>query len=267
MSFDVRILNFSGIYEEESFYRCDKSSHFIDLSDISGTNCMCDEMAEKEITQRVFSGAEGAGAFEAQVEIQAGQKLPYGLNFIDNGNYHYMSAIMLERIKEPFSLVVLDHHPDMQRPMFDILSCGGWVMDVALGNEFVRDIHVIGADRKLIDELDEDAAQRAVFHDLEEVFYEEDGLVRVKGIDNSFPIYLSVDKDVISRDEIVTNWDQGEATVDQVLRFIEWAGSAKQGLLGIDICGECAPEQAGCDLGAAIKENDEFNGKVLDLFS
>ncbi len=267
MSFDVRILNFSRIYEEESFYRCDKSSHFIDLYDISGTNCMCDEKAKKEIAERVFSGEEGAGAFEVQVENQEVKKLPYGLNFIDNGNYHYMSAIMLERIKEPFSLVVLDHHPDMQRPMFDILSCGGWVMDVALGNEFVMDIHVIGADRKLIDELDEGDARKAVFHDLGEVFYEEDGLIRVRGIDSSFPIYLSVDKDVISRDEIVTNWDQGEATADQVLKFIEWAESAGKGLLGIDVCGECAPEQEGCDLGAAIEGNDEFNRKVIELFS
>ena len=55
MSFDVRILNFSRIYEEESFYRKDKSSHFIDLYDISGTNCMCDDQAAEEIRRRVFA--------------------------------------------------------------------------------------------------------------------------------------------------------------------------------------------------------------------
>ncbi len=261
MSFDVRILNFSGIYEEESFYRRDKSSHFIDLHDITGTNCMCDDKAAEEIADRIFADCK-----VGNMRAHSGQRFSYGINFLDNGNYHYMSAIMLERVKEPFSLVVLDHHPDMQRPMFDILSCGGWVMDVALSNEFVRDIHVIGADRKLIDELDGDAAKRAVFHDLDEIFYEDNGLIGVRGIESSFPIYLSVDKDVISRDEIVTNWDQGDATANEVLRFIEWAAGAGQGLLGIDICGECAPEQEGCDIGAAILGNDEFNKKVLELF-
>ena len=135
MSFDVEILQFSKIYDQESFYLRDKSSHFIDLTDISGTNCMCDDEALREIADRI-------------------------------GNYHYMSAVYLRKVREPFSLVVLDHHTDMQRPMFDILSCGGWVLDVLENNEFVRDIHVIGADRKLIEELEEDVRDRVKFYDV-----------------------------------------------------------------------------------------------------
>ena len=154
----------------------------------------------------------------------------------------------------------------MLRPMFDILSCGGWVLDVALKNEFVRDIHVIGADRKLIRELDEEAAQKAVFHDLEDVFYEEEGTVAVKGIDSSLPIYLSVDKDVISRDELVTNWDQGQALSDQVLKFTEWVRGTEKGLIGLDICGEFDLTASECDQESAIRGNDEFNRRVLELF-
>ena len=156
MNFDVAVLNFSKIYDQESFYRSDKSSHFVDLTDISGTNCMCDEQAAKEILLRI-GGSGRADAYPAR------SHLPNGLHFIDNGNFHYMSSIYLSQVKEPFSLIVLDHHPDMQRPMFDILSCGGWIVDVLDHNEYVRDVHIIGADEKLIGELPEDDKKKAQF--------------------------------------------------------------------------------------------------------
>jgi hypothetical protein len=262
MSFVTSILSFSKIYDTESFYLRDKSSHFIDLSDISGTNCMCDDAAVLQIRKRIFETMPGQ--WDVKKNVCMGD-LPYGLHFIDNGNYHYMSAIFLEQVKEPFSLVVLDHHPDMQRPMFDILSCGGWVMDVAEKNPFVRDIHIIGADPKLISELDHKAGERAHFYDLDDIFGNMDGKISVTLPESSFPVYLSVDKDVVSRDELVTNWDQGEAKAAQILEFIRALRSGPNELLGADICGECAPGQEDCDIDRAIAGSDEFNAKVLEL--
>ena len=49
-----------------------------------------------------------------------------GIHFLDSGNYHYVTKLWLDQVKEPFDLLVLDHHTDLQQPMFgDILSCGG----------------------------------------------------------------------------------------------------------------------------------------------
>ena len=256
MKDNMTILNFSGIYDHESFYQQDKSSCFVDMKDISGTNCMCDEDAKKEILDRI-SGLErdSEGSF------------PYGVHFIDNGNYHYVSALYTGMVKEPFSLLVFDHHPDMQAPMFDILSCGGWVLDVIKNNPYLRDVHIIGADRKLIDELDlapEDRA-RVRFYDLEEVFYKEGGVMIPAA---QCPIYLSIDKDVLSRDEIVTNWDQGELTAEKLLFFIKVlfiteTKAKKRKILGIDVCGECAVDQEDCDVEKAIAGNDDFNLKLI----
>ena len=55
MSDVVSVFNFSGIYDEESFYREDKGSSFslIDCRGISGTNCMCDDMAIEEIREKM----------------------------------------------------------------------------------------------------------------------------------------------------------------------------------------------------------------------
>lgn len=260
MSFDTTILNFSKIYDQESFYRSDKSSHFVDLFGISGTNCMCDDEARKEILKGI---AECNGSADDGADSSF---LPYGLHFIDNGNYHYVSSIYLDQVKEPFSLVVLDHHPDMQRPMFDILSCGGWIVDVLDNNEFVRDVHVIGADRALIDKLEDADRQKVKFYDIEDAFGKEpDGSIKVTLPDSSFPIYLSIDKDVIKKKELTTNWDQGEASAEQVLEFVRTLKERKCRLLGVDICGECAIDQEGIELGRAIAENDEFNKKVLEI--
>ena len=271
MNFDVAILNFSKIYDQESFYRSDKSSHFVDLSGISGTNCMCDDEAKNMILKAIAECGMSAD------NDAVSSFLPYGLHYIDNGNYHYVSSIYLSRVKEPFSLIVLDHHPDMQRPMFDILSCGGWIVDVLDNNEFVRDVHIIGADKKLIDELPDADKAKVRFYDIEDVFGKEpDGSLKVSLPDSSFPIYLSIDKDVIKKDELVTNWDQGEAEAMQVLELVRTlkARSAGTGsclnegslrLLGVDICGECAIDQEGVELGQAIAGNDEFNRKVLEI--
>lgn len=232
----IDVLNFSGIYESEGFYKDLEEVRFLDLKDISGTNCMCDDAARDEIMKRI------------------GDRLPYGLHFIDSGNYHYISALYSEMIKEPFSLVVLDHHPDMQRPMFDILSCGGWVLEVLDKNPYVRDVHIIGAAENLIKELDPDDRNRVHFYD--QVY--TDHLPETE-----YPVYLSIDKDVISRNEIVTNWDQGDAGWPEVLAFTK--ALLQRNVLAIDVCGECAPEQADCDLDKAIAQNDDFNKELVYL--
>ena len=254
MNKNVTILNFSGIYDHESFYLQDKSSRFVDMKDISGTNAYCDDSAREEILRRIsedYSDAERSFA--------------RGIHFIDNGNYHYISALYTSMVKEPFSLVVLDHHPDMQRPMFDILSCGGWVLDVIRNNPFVRDIHIIGADRGLIDELDENDAKWAKFYDLEDVFCEGAGISLPK---TEHPVYLSIDKDVLKRGEVVTNWDQGDLSVDELFGFVRALFITEKkcfgrDIIGVDICGECTPDQEDCDISKAISGNDDFNLKMI----
>ena len=242
---DLTIFNFTGVYESESFYRDDKGSYlceFMDMKNISGTNCFCDDMARDQIREMI-----------AEKGIDA-----RGIHFIDNGNYHYMSAIMLEQIKEPFTLVVLDHHPDMQAPMFgDILSCGGWVLDVIEKNPFVRDSHVIGADTGLVAKLDEETRNRAIFENEPQ----ERG---IGGISEELPVYLSIDKDVLRRDELVTNWDQGEMTREELFSFVSEL-LEKRNVIGVDVCGECALDQEEISVDDEIKRNNEFNIQLLNV--
>jgi arginase family enzyme len=163
-------------------------------------------------------------------------------------------------IKKPFSLVVLDHHPDMQPPMFgDILSCGGWVQKVIENDPNVRDIHIIGADRKLIGQLDKEAASRVSFYDTRDVF-DKNGAVKLPATEH--PVFLSVDKDVVLRSELITNWDQGEMSTEELLSFVSEI-CRRRDIIGVDICGECGTEEESGFLDA-VKGNDELNKRLIE---
>ena len=139
------------------------------------------------------------------------------------------------------------------------------MLDVIKNNPFVRDIHIIGADRGLIDELDEKDRERAVFYDLEDVFF-DNGAIRLPDTEN--PVYLSVDKDVLKRDEIITNWDQGDMTTERLMDFVRALFITEKknfgrDIIGVDICGECTPDQEECNVDEAILGNDRFNLKMV----
>lgn len=48
-----------------------------------------------------------------------------GLHFLDNGNYHYLTRFWCEKITEDFALVVYDHHVDLRKPVFPGLMSCG----------------------------------------------------------------------------------------------------------------------------------------------
>ena len=127
-------------------------------------------------------------------------------------------------------------------------------MKVIENNPNVRDVHVIGADRELIDKLDIDDAKLVKFYDVSDV--------RDELPDTEYPVFLSVDKDVVRREELVTNWDQGEMTKDELLKFIKELFNSRE-VIGVDICGECAPDQEGIDIAKEASVNDELNLKII----
>lgn len=71
-----------------------------------------------------------------------------GLHFLDNGNFHYLTRFWCEKITEDFALVVYDHHVDLRKPVFPgLMSCGSWIRDVLLRNSHCRAVLIIGPER------------------------------------------------------------------------------------------------------------------------
>ncbi len=189
------ILEFTGLYEATSF-NGDVAFDILDFRDLSGLSMYIDPESENLVRDKLK---------------------PYGyagLHFIDNGNYHYVSRLFLEKIEKPFSLLVFDNHTDDQEPAFGgMRSCGSWIRDAK------EDFKGLLSSVKLYQ-----------------------GVKKTTGeLTEGLPVYISVDLDVLSVEELKVNWDQGDMTLSQLKGLISETFE-KYEILGIDICGGCLAE-------------------------
>lgn len=156
---------------------------------------------------------------------------PAGLHFIDNGNYHYMTRLFASFIQEPFDLLVFDHHTDDQPPAIEGLkSCGSWVADIKMENSFLRQYTLIRKEGDI-----------------------------ASYVPSERPLYISIDKDVLSEDVLRTNWDQGQMTLSQFGVMIDLILKSRE-LIGIDVCGEDEPYES-------VSDNEKFNMMILERIS
>lgn len=211
------IMNFTHVYEEERFLH---SPHFqwIDCTHLHGVDCYCDTEAEAKV-KNLIAGFS-----------------PNGIHWIDSGNYHYLTKFWTDKINVPFSLIVFDHHPDMQPPLFEnLLSCGCWVRTMLDTNPWLRNVCLIGASEKL--------KKETTGYDKRLLFYSEQTLKHAEAwhLFSRFylnePVYISVDKDVLSPQYAATNWDQGTLTLPELKTMLGIILTHEK-VIGIDICGE-----------------------------
>ena len=256
----ITVQDFTGVYAEQPFMQelREKSAksadiHWLDCTKIVGTDCYCDDDAVKAINEMIDSAGTTTG-----------------IHFFDNGNYHYMSKLWTDRVQEPFSLIVFDHHPDMQPPRFGgILSCGGWVLEVLENNEFIQNVVIIGVKDELVETVREEFSQAGDTEILNKViFVKESELgkdIPLSSFVNqrsglSSNIYLSIDKDALAPDFAATNWDQGSLTLDALKNYIT-SFTANRKILGIDICGERAHDFEG-DENHTVQKADSLNNSL-----
>lgn len=265
------IQDFTGIYSEQPFMqelRERANVYWMDCTNISGTDCYCDDDAQAEIRKMMDQAADRVTA-----NNDAGFT---GIHFFDNGNYHYMSKLWTDRVNEDFDLVIFDHHPDMQPPRFEgILSCGGWVKEVLDNNKFIRNVVLIGVADHLIEEIKNEPSAEFERYASRVTFIPET-LLRTPNFDisqvalaalRSSNLYISIDKDALSIDNVVTNWDQGSLTFEQLENILKNLFTHRK-ILGVDICGERARNQdfpEGIDEGSADATNNALNKKIFSL--
>ena len=300
----VVIMNFTHIYEDETFYSseqksstprsCEASStplsgpapvsfaassnlatarsasskpYILDFTTLSGTTGFCDDAAADEIRRRIAD-------FPAR-----------GLHFLDNGNFHYLTRFWCEKISEDFALVVYDHHVDLRKPVFPgLMSCGSWIRDVLLRNRHCRAVLIIGPERAQTDIIErelqslvaEDQPPRSSAPARLYCFTEDDILDgRVARelphlLDAlHLPVYISIDKDVLSRKVLRTNWDQGIMTEAEFRHELDrFTMDPKIHILGVDICGE--PAYNACrrllDDTRDLRRSDGVNRRLLEHY-
>lgn len=241
------ILDFSHVYCDEKIPKNDRV-HWLDCSDIAECDLYCSKRAEEEIRARIE---------------------PYGirgLHFLDSGNYHYVTGIMTEQIKQGFSLILFDHHTDMQKPMIEhMTSCGDWAGKVLKTNPWLQQLILIGPQERDIQQIysekeglvtSTELREKLVTFSAEEIQSGEAGN-KISKIKKNFPVYISIDKDILDEEYSETNWSQGKMSLPVLERLL--MPFLKSGnILGIDICGEC---QQGMPLPQYL-EAEEINGET-----
>lgn len=233
------ILDFSRIYENEKFYRSENVT-WLDMTNIIGTNGYCSVEAERLIRDKIKNLS------------------PKGLHFIDSGNYHYISEFWMDKINYNFKLVVFDHHSDMQKPLFgDLLTCGSWIMRELERNKYLKEVVFVGLNKDQQKVIDPKYYNRLKFlsslEQLNKIYQNH------KNMD--LPLYISIDKDILSKSTVNTIWDQGDMKLHELGQFLHTL-ILNENIIGIDICGECADV-----IGDIydIRKSDLVNKKLLEF--
>jgi len=232
--------------------------------------------------------------------------------FAGSGDFHHVTPLLLERAiaraGEPVTVLHFDNHPDWARLAVGP-HCGAWVrraarmagvaqvITVGLTSEDVGakaeegDLALVAQGRLQLfawrapggaAELRiGDHAWPTVAHLGESAFLDHlDAAVRTRSV------YVTIDKDVLRPEDAVTNWDQGEASLDFVeaaVRRIAW----RRRLVGADVVGDWSPPAYGHgpmawakraeafldqprrapDAGLACAVNEAANLRLLNLFA
>lgn len=170
--------------------------------------------------------------------------LPHpSLVFLGSGDYHYLTALLIERVREPFTLILVDGHADEEDDWGPgVLSCGGWVRR-ARRWPWVRGVIHLG---------------RAPLP----------AASRLLAAVPTPAVYVSIDKDAIREREAGTGWGSGSLALTDLLDLL--AGVlARRRPVGMDVCGEILPRLPGCptlEERRVIARNERANLAFLALW-
>lgn len=218
------VVNFTNTYKRNVVDKLENTD-WVDCSDIRGTDMYCTKDAAIKIWDRLDMYSEK------------------GIHFIDSGNYHYMTEFFVGKIDYKFSLVLFDYHNDMQIPMIHTFtSCGDWAREVLEKNKNLEQLILIGPKQKTIDEIEglsEECFDKLVCISLKDI-EEKVALEKMKKIKKDVPLYISIDKDVLSQHYAKTNWNQGKMSINLIKKIID-IFLVEHEIIGADICGEQSP--------------------------
>ncbi len=209
----------------------------LDFSGLEGSRRYCDPDAERHIREVID------GRYR-------------GVHHLGSGDYHYITKLFCDCIPEPFDLLLFDHHPDMQKPVFEgVLSCGAWLRDM-LEDPSCRLRHavLVGIAPELLSETEGFPGRITVFP--------EGGTVTPLPA-SGLPLYISVDKDVFCTCSARTNWDQGSLDLPLFAKILDMLTAGRE-ILGLDLCGSLPYSEGGTADDAAInRRSDEFIMELL----
>lgn len=210
--------------------------------------------------------------FEADLADRCGARGDSGpcLSLIGSGDFHHASLALVRRLTTPFNLLAIDNHPDWMRGI-PFLHCGTWLWH-ASRLPLARTIYHVGGDVDFDNGFRHLAPWQALASGKIVVFPavrqyragrwpivshtalrpQSDTrttaeriveLLRPHAADLArWPLYVSLDKDVMQTADAVVNWDSGHLELSEVQALLRGFVRAAAGrLAGMDIVGDWSP--------------------------
>lgn len=193
-------------------------------------------------------------AFYRQVEPDLADFILYG-----SGDFHYLTALWLRRLREPVTVVSFDNHPDwdIRPPRW---GCGGWVnralelpaiqrvavwgcgnFELAWPARLFANARALRSGRIEIHawaERQAPATQRR-FRCMTRANWRERFVQFARSLAGG-NVYVTLDLDCLAADAFVTNWESGLFTVDDLVWALgELRRSAR--IVAGDLCGAYSP--------------------------
>jgi arginase family enzyme len=192
------------------------------------------------------------------------QKMPRVV-FMGSGDYHHITWLLLEQYRDfgqPIQVVVLDNHPDNMRYPWGI-HCGSWVYH-ASRLPFVEQVNVLGITSTDVEKFRSWENHLSGLRSGKIRYWcigRDIGWMGALGIRqshsfdscahmleafethlkaNQTPVYLSIDKDVLSPQDAHTNWDQGVMRLNEMWSVMDLL---KGRVVGSDVTGEVSVYQ------------------------
>jgi len=198
--------------------------------------------------------------------------------FLGSGDFHHVSSVLIEQFTEPISVIVFDHHPDWDT-LPPKLHCAAWVTNV-LRMQNVKKLVLLGVSSEDISDFRIQTGNlRALKDDRVEIYpyrhrptrtflkrVPDNRSIRVeRGLFSSIihwqelgkqnipelfsrlfenletkRVYVSIDKDCLTADHSLTNWEQGYFSLEELLMLLRLIKTRLE-IVGLDIVGDYSP--------------------------
>lgn len=215
------------------------------------------------------------------------------VTWLGSGDFHHVTAVIVELLAEhqtaPVTILHFDNHPDWVAHR-NGLHCGSWINHVlatglasrvitigvtsrdlawpefkGAGLEFVASgqLVIIPIDPPrtwLWRNMPAGPAHRMqgsqlIWSDLDQNSGHE-RLTAIRDLIETDAVYITIDKDALDSPDAITNWDQGQLSVESLLQCVS-ALTTGRTVVGIDVVGDhSSPEFAGSLVTLALKRSE-----------
>lgn len=254
----IRILNFDDSIVRQQKLISSYNTQILDLKDAGPKARIWLDNKTKSYIQEYIRGSSRAS-----------------ITFLGSGDFHHISSLLIEQFDEPISVIIFDYHPDWDilPPKF---GCGSWVNRVLEKNNVMKvislgvassDISSFWIQTANLDSLSSDRVEIYPYsHAPTKILLRKvpqnisvrlrqaplSGIIdwrQLKGnnladflsqIIKRLPtkqVYVSIDKDCLRREYSLTNWEEGNLQLEDLLTMLGLI-KEKLDIVGLDISGD-----------------------------